>query len=346
MSNDLRFIKACRREPVDRTPVWFMRQAGRYMAEYRKLREKHSILELCRNPQLAAEVTMQPINRFDLDAAIIFADILLPLPVMGVDFEFAKGEGPRVHHPIREPKDIESLGPGDPENELSYVFDSLKLVRKQLPSHIALIGFAGAPFTLASYMIEGGHSRNFIHTKQLMYHHPKSWHALMEIVVEVTSRYLKGQIQAGAQALQLFDSWIGALGPDDYQTFVLPHSRAIFQSLKDFDIPTIHFGTGTSGFLSLMKEAGGTVQSIDWRIPLDRAWEEIGYDRAIQGNLDPLTLLGDSSILQQRVHEVLDRAGGRQGHIFNLGHGFIPQTPVPHVEKVVDWVHAFPVTEK
>lgn len=311
------------------------------MREYRRLREQHSMLDLCRNPELAAEVTMQPIQRFDLDAAIIFADILLPLPVMGVEFEFAAGEGPRIHRPIRSWDDVEQLHPGEPESELAFVCEAIQLVRTRLPEEVALIGFAGAPFTLASYMIEGGYSRSFQRTKELMYGHPQAWESLMEVLVEVTSRYLRAQIGAGAEAVQLFDSWVGALGPDDYESFVLPYSKRVFDSLEDMPVPTIHFGTGTGGFLNLMREAGGRVQSIDWRIPLGQAWKTIGYDRSIQGNLDPIALFAPKELLKRRVHTVLAQASGRPGHIFNLGHGFLPTTPVEHVEWVVDLVHAY-----
>ncbi len=336
-----RFLRACRREEVDCTPVWFMRQAGRYMEEYRKLREEYSMIELCKNPELATQVTLQPIRRFDLDAAIIFADILLPLPGMGVDFEFAVGEGPRIHRPVDTAEEVNRLHVGDPEEALSFVFDALRMVRSELDSEIALIGFAGAPFTIASYMIEGGYSRNFLKTKAMMYSNSGSWHRMMEILAEVTCRYLKAQIEAGAQAVQLFDSWIGALGADDYQKYVLPYSKFIFDSLKGSSVPTIHFGTGTAGFLDLMSQAGGTVQSVDWRIPLDQAWETVGTDLAIQGNLDPAAMMGGVEELEEKVHTVLEKAGGRPGHIFNLGHGFFPQTPIPNVEAVINWVHGF-----
>lgn len=311
------------------------------MEEYRALRAKYSMLELCRNPELATEVTLQPIQRFDLDAAIIFADILLPLPGIGVDFEFAPGEGPRIHRPVDSEGEVNRLEVGEPEEALSFVFEALRMVRRELDSRIALIGFAGAPFTIASYMIEGGYSRNFLKTKGMMYSNSGSWHRLMEILAEVTSRYLKAQIEAGAQAVQLFDSWIGALGADDYQQYVFPYSKYVFDSLKEFPVPTIHFGTGTAGFLDLMRKAGGLVQSVDWRIPLDQAWNAVGTDVAIQGNLDPAAMMGSLEGLEEKVHAVLQHAGGRPGHIFNLGHGFFPQTPVPHVELVIDWVHRY-----
>ena len=337
--NDCRFLRACRREPVDCTPVWFMRQAGRYLPEYRKVREKHTLLEICADPELAKEVTLQPIRRFDLDAAIIFADILLPLKCFGVEFDFVAGEGPRIFHPVRGAQDLERLGVGNPKQDLSFVFEAIRLVRDALDSKVALIGFAGAPFTVASYVIEGSYSRNFLQTKLLMYKHPEVWRALMEIISEVTLRYLKAQIEAGAQAIQLFDSWVGCLQPDDYLNYVLPYSRGIFESLKQYNIPLIHFGTGTATFLELMQEAGGTVMSVDWRLDLDQVWKRLGDNVAVQGNLDPVALFGDSIELEKKVDMILDQAQGRLGHIFNLGHGFLPQTPIESVEKIVQWVH-------
>jgi uroporphyrinogen decarboxylase len=323
-----------------------MRQAGRYMKEYRELRAKYSMLELCKSPELATQVTLQPIRRFDLDAAIIFADILLPLPGIGVDFEFAVGEGPRIHRPVDTDEEVTRLHVGEPEEALSFVFDALRMVRSELDPEIALIGFAGAPFTIASYMIEGGYSRNFLKTKSLMYSKSGSWQRLMEILAEVTSRYLKAQIEAGAQVVQLFDSWIGALGADDYEKYVLPYSKYVFDSLKEQSVPTIHFGTGTAGFLDLMRKAGGSVQSVDWRIPLDQAWELLGTDVAIQGNLDPAAMMGCVEELELKVNTVLQKAGGRPGHIFNLGHGFFPQTPVNNVEAVINWVHGYEADER
>lgn len=336
-----RFLKACRLEPVDRTPVWFMRQAGRYMEEYRRLRRRYGMLELCRNPELAAEVTLQPIRRFEPDAAIIFADILLPLPPLGVEFEFAAGEGPRIHRPLRDPADVARLRPVVPEESLGFVMEALRLVRAELDPRIALIGFAGAPFTLASYMIEGGHSRHFLATKRLMYEEPDAWRNLMSVLTRTTVDYLRAQAAAGAQALQLFDSWVGALDPDDYREFVMPYSAGVFRSLEDLGIPLIHFGTGTAGFLESIREAGGSVIGVDWRVPLDEAWRRVGYDRAIQGNLDPLALMAPRPILKGKVEAVLNRAAGRPGHVFNLGHGFLPETPVDNVSAVIDWVRDY-----
>ncbi len=339
MRNESRFLKACKKQQTDCTPVWFMRQAGRYLSEYRKLREQYSMLEMVRNPELAAEVTMQPLRRFDLDAAIIFADILLPLPLIGVDFSFVEGVGPRIHHPLRDPRDVEHLREGDPEVELRFVADTVSLVRQDLDPGQALIGFAGAPFTLASYIIEGGHSRNYLETKSFMYSFPDSWKLLMDVLTRVTIRYLEMQVRAGVDAVQLFDSWVGALSPDDYIKYAQPFTSRIFSALADYSVPLIHFGTGTSGFLREMRKAGGTVQSVDWRIPLGAAWEIVGFDSAIQGNLDPLAMMAPEEVLERKVEEVLHQAGARNGHIFNLGHGFLPQTPVKNVELVVNLVH-------
>lgn len=333
-----RFLKACRREPVDCTPVWFMRQAGRYMVEYRRLREKHSILELCKTPELAAQVTLQPIDRFALDAAIIFADILLPLEPMGLSLEFAEGEGPIIHNPVRDRAAVDRLKVID-DTELQYVMDAISLTRKMLAGRVPLIGFAGAPFTLASYAIEGGSSRNYIHTKQMMYREPETWHRLMDKFARVITGYLRRQIKAGAQAVQLFDSWVGCLSAGDYAEYVMPHVQLIFEGLNHEGVPLIHFGTGTTAILKAMRQAGGDVIGIDWRIPIDEAWAMVGYDRAVQGNLDPVTLFGPISEIERRVTDILRRAAGRPGHIFNLGHGILPNTPVENVAATIDLVH-------
>ena len=333
-----RFLKACRREPVDCTPVWFMRQAGRYMAEYRALRAKHSILELCKTPELAAQVTLQPIDRFPLDAAIIFADILLPLEPMGLSLEFAQGEGPVIHNPVRDQADVERLNVID-GGELDYVAEAIRQARRALNGRVPLIGFAGAPFTLASYAIEGGSSRNYLLTKQLMYCEPKAWHQLMDKFARVITGYLRRQIKAGAQAIQLFDSWVGCLSVGDYVEYVLPHVQLIFEGLKREGVPMIHFGTGTSAMLRQMREAGGDVIGVDWRIHLDEAWATVGHDVAVQGNLDPLTLFAPLHEIERRVADILRRAGGRPGHIFNLGHGILPTTPIEHVAATIDMVH-------
>ena len=333
-----RFLKACRREPVDCTPVWFMRQAGRYMKEYQAVRAKHSILDVCKTPELAAQVTLQPIDRFPLDAAIIFADILLPLEPMGLSLTFTEGEGPVIKNPVRDRAAVERLKPIDGD-ELRYVEEAIKQARTALAGKVPLIGFAGAPFTLASYAIEGGSSRNFIMTKQFMYREPEAWHKLMDKLARVVTGYLRRQIRAGAQAVQLFDSWVGCLSPGDYAEYVLPHVQLIFEGLKREHVPTIHFGTGTSGLLTLMKEAGGTVIGVDWRVHLDEAWATVGHDVAVQGNLDPVVLFAPLHEIERRVEDILRRVGGRPGHIFNLGHGILPNTPVESVTAAAEFVH-------
>lgn len=335
-----RFLRACCREPVDCTPVWFMRQAGRYMAEYRSLRAKHSILELCKTPELAVQVTLQPVERFPLDAAIIFADILLPLEAMGLSLDFADGEGPVIHNPIRDRGSVEQLKVVDHE-ELSYVAEAVSLTCQALNGRVPLIGFAGAPFTLASYAIEGGGSRTYVLTKQLMYREPDVWHRLLDKLARVVTGYLRRQIRAGAQAIQLFDSWVGCLAPGDYEEYVLPHVQLIFEGLKRERVPLIYFGTGTSAILRQMRQAGSDVIGIDWRIHLDEAWTAVGHDVAVQGNLDPMVLFAPLHEIERRVEDILRRAAGRPGHIFNLGHGILPNTPVEHVSAVVDMVHKF-----
>ncbi len=334
-----RFLRACRREPVDRTPVWFMRQAGRYMAEYRALRTKHTLLELCRTPELALEVTMQPLRAFAFDAAILFADILLPLAPMGASFEFAKGEGPVIHEPIRTRAQIDALRVIDPREDLAYVLEAVRLIRREIDGKTPLIGFAGGPFTLASYLVEGGRSSHFVLTKKLMYSDPESWHALCRTLSAVVLALLDAQIDAGAQAVQLFDSWVGQLSPDDYETFVAPHMRGILQPLMKRGVPVIHFGTGTATLLEAQRDAGGTVIGVDWRTPLDDAWRRLGDGVAVQGNMDPTLLLAPRDVLLKGAKRVLDKAANRNGHIFNLGHGILPETPVENVAAVVDFVH-------
>ena len=340
-----RFLRACRRQPVDRTPVWFMRQAGRYMAEYRAVRAKHSLLEICSQPDLAAEVTLQPVRALGVDAAILFADILLPLIPMGIQLEFAAGEGPVIHNPIRAPADVAALCPVDPHESLGHVLEAVRLVRRELDGQTPLIGFAGAPFTLASYIIEGGPSRNYVKAKCLMYGDPQTWHALMGKLARAVADYLTAQVEAGAQAVQLFDSWVGALSPDDYGEYVLPHSQLILREVSATGVPVIHFGTDTATLLPLMKEAGGDVIGLDWRTPLDWGWEQFGPDTAVQGNLDPVALFAPRPELERRVRTILEQAAGRPGHIFNLGHGILPKTPVENVKAVVEMVHEFSVRE-
>lgn len=334
-----RFLKACRREAVDCTPIWLMRQAGRYMAEYRRLRETYTILEIIKTPELAVEVTMQPINAFDLDAAIIFADILPPLEAMGLSLEFIRGEGPVIHNPLRDLDDVAALRVPDPRESLSFTLEAIRLARGELTDRVPLIGFSGAPFTLASYAIEGGSTRNYKKAKSLMYNQPEAWSQLMDKLATMVGDYLKAQAEAGAQVLQLFDSWVGALGPADYARYVLPYSRRAIQTAQSSGVPVIHFGTGTSGILDLIKEAGGDVIGVDWRINLADAWLQLGDDVAIQGNLDPVVLFGPLRELERHVSEILAQADGRPGHIFNLGHGILPQTPVEHVAALVDMVH-------
>lgn len=334
-----RFLRACRREPVDCTPVWFMRQAGRYMAEYRAIREKRTLLQICKAPELATEVTLQPVRAHGVDAAILFADILLPLEPMGAPFEFAQGEGPVVHEPVRTPADIERLRVIEPEEGLGYVLEAIRLIRRELDGKTPLIGFAGAPFTLASYLVEGGKSSHYQRTKRLMYSDPEAWNALMSKLAEVVRRYLRAQVEAGAQAIQVFDSWVGALGPQDYQEYIAPHMRHILQDVQQTGVPVIHFGTGTATLLELQRDAGGTVIGVDWRLPLDEAHRRLGDGVALQGNLDPLLLLAPWSVLEPRVRDVVRRGKGAAGHIFNLGHGIVPETPPEAVRRVVELVH-------
>lgn len=311
------------------------------MKEYREIRKIHSILSICKTPELAAQVTLQPIERFNLDAAIIFADILLPLEPMGIQLEFAKGEGPVIHNPVRDAMDVEALKPFEPEEKTPFVMEAIRIVRRELEGKVPLIGFCGAPFTLASYIIEGGHSDHYLLTKRMMLHAPSVWKGLMTKLAEAMAGYLRAQIRAGAQAVQIFDSWVGCLNPEDYRKHVLPYSRRMIDDLKKEGVPIIHFGTGTSGFLDLMVEAGGNVIGVDWRINLDEAWNRIGTDVAIQGNLDPAVLFGPMNEIERRVQDILRRAGGRPGHIFNLGHGILPDTPVENVSAVVEMVHQF-----
>jgi len=335
-----RFLRACRREPVDATPVWFMRQAGRYMPEYRAVREKYTLLEICQQPALAAEVSLQPVRSLGVDAAILFADILLPAISLGVGLRFAKGEGPVIEHPVRSMSDVQRLRRVSPETDLAYVMETLKVLRREL-NGLPLIGFSGAPFTLASYLIEGGASRDFARTKTMMYSAPEAWHALMDKLSTVLASYLVAQVGAGAQALQVFDSWIGALSPQDYIDFVQPYSRRVLDCAQATGVPVIHFGTGTSTLLPAMKAAGGSVIGLDWRIALDDGWSLLGDDVAVQGNLDPAVLLADRPVIETRVRDVLRRAAGRPGHIFNLGHGILQNTPVENARAAVDMVHEF-----
>jgi uroporphyrinogen decarboxylase len=334
-----RFLRACRRESVDATPVWFMRQAGRYMEEYRAIRKRHSLLEICKQPELACEVTLQPVRAHGVDAAILFADILLPLEPMGAPFEFAAGEVPVIHHPVRTRADVEAIRVIDPEDGLGYVLEAIRLIRKELDGKTPLIGFAGAPFTLASYLIEGGKSSHYAITKRMMYREPSVWHLLMSKLAETVRVYLRAQVAAGAQAVQLFDSWVGSLSPSDYREFIQPHVRAILKDLESTGVPVIHFGTDTATLLELQLEAGGTVIGVDFRTPLDQAMRRLGDGVAVQGNLDPLLLDAPRALLTRRIDEILSSVGGRNGHVFNLGHGILPETSPDAVKFVTDYVH-------
>ena len=335
-----RFLRACRRQPVDCTPVWFMRQAGRYMAAYQALRQRYSLLDLCKTPELAAEVTLQPIRRLPVDAAIVFTDLLIPLEPMGARLVFALNEGPVIENPVRSASDVRALRMVDPQADLAFTLEAIRMVCRELDGKVPLIGFAGAPFTLASYLIEGGGSRHYIQTKQLMYHQPEAWHGLLDKLASVATAFLQAQIAAGAQAVQLFDSWVGCLSPEDYRRYVLPYTTQVIGGLRDAGAPVIHFGTGTAMLLDAMREAGSDVIGVDWRIPLDDAWRRIGPDVGIQGNLDPVALFAPLPEIERRVNDILERAGNRPGHIFNLGHGILPETPVEHVQAVADLVHA------
>jgi len=333
-------LRACRCEPTDYTPVWLMRQAGRYMREYRELRARHSFLDVCKTPELAADVTLRAVDRLGVDAAIIFADILLILEPLGVGIRYAKADGPVIDNPVRTDDDIKNLREPDADELCPYVCDALRLTRRALDPDVALIGFAGAPFTVASYLIEGHGSRHYRYTKSMMHRTPAAWHALMGHLVRTLTGYLNCQIAAGAQVVQLFDSWVGCLSPDDYREFVLPHSRALIDGLTE-GVPVIHFGTGTGTFIEDIRDAGGDVIGVDWRVRLDQAWARIGHDRAIQGNLDPTALFAGPTEIRRRAREILDQAAGRPGHIFNLGHGIQVDTPVYNVHTLIDAVHEY-----
>jgi len=309
------------------------------MSEYRALRQRYSLLDLCRTPDLATEVTLQPVHRIEVDAAILFSDLLLPLEPMGIRFDFVAGEGPAIENPLRSEADLAAVRLFEPRESLSYVLEAIGQIKRALGGQIPLIGFAGAPFTLASYAIEGGHSASFAHTKALMYGYPAAWHGFCEKLADVIGDYLVAQIEAGVDVVQVFDSWVGALNARDYREFILPHTRRIFERVAPYNVPTIHFGVGTGAILPDLRDAGGDVIGADWRTPLDAAWEQIGYDRAIQGNLDPTLLLGPIDRIVAGADDVLERAGGRPGHIFNLGHGILPMTPVEHVQALARYVH-------
>ncbi len=335
-----RFLDACRRRPTDVRPVWFMRQAGRYLKPYRDIRAKNSILDICKRPDLAAEVTLQPIEILDVDAAIIFADLLLPVEPMGLKLEFRAGEGPHIDNPVRDSNDVDSLSISNTD-DLGYVGESIQLVTRALAGKVPVIGFTGAPFTLASYMIEGGPSKNYLQTKRLMYSDETLWRRLMGKIVDVLGPFAIMQVANGARAIQVFDSWVGALSPDDYVRYVAPYSRALIERIRSTGVPVIHFGTGASGFFRELHAAGGDVMGVDWRVNIDQAWMDISYRSAVQGNLDPVALFAPLPELKAKIHELLKRTGTRPGHIFNLGHGILPETPVENVKATVQIVRDF-----
>lgn len=337
LSNSV-FLKACRGEAVPYTPIWLMRQAGRYMPEYRAARARKEFLELCKTPELAAEVTVTAAERLGVDAAIIFADILLVLEPMGMELEYSRSDGPVIHNPVRKADDIDRLRELNDATTLEFVFEAIRQTRSALRSDLPLIGFSGAPFTLASYMIEGGGSKNYALSKSLMYRDTGAWHALMSLISRALVKYLNAQIEAGVQAVQLFDSWVGCLGPEDYRKFVLPHTRSVITNITP-GVPVIHFGTGTSSLLELMRSAGGDVIGLDWRVRLDDAWQRIGYDVGVMGNLDPVVLFATKDYVRSEAKKILAQAQGRPGHIFNLGHGILPETPVDNVIALVEAVH-------
>lgn len=341
MTSEDRFLAACRRQAVDRTPVWFMRQAGRCLPAYRELRRSYDLLTLAKTPELSTRITLMPVDTLKVDGAVLFADIMLPIEGMGVALEIQPEVGPVIDRPIRDQAGVEALQIREAEEATPYVFEAIRLARRELAGgKAALIGFSGAPFTLACYLIEGRPSRDYGTAKSLMFSEPKIWHALLAKLSEVIVRYLRAQVQAGAQVVQLFDSWIGALSPADYEEYVLPHTQAIFDGLKDLAVPTIHFGTGTAGLLERLARAGGDVISLDWRVALEEGWARVGFDRGIQGNLDPMLLLAPWSRIERGVDEVLKQADRRPGHIFNLGHGVLPETPYENLTRVVELVHS------
>jgi uroporphyrinogen decarboxylase len=340
MSGATRLLSACLRKPVDRTPVWFLRQAGRYMPEYRAVRKHHSLVEICKQPALAAEVTITAAEKLDVDAAIIFADLLLPFESMGLNFEFQAGEGPVIHSPVRNAGDVARLRT-DRASELGYVAEAIERVVAHFKDRLGIIGFCGAPFTLASYMIEGGGSRNYVHTKTLMYRQPDAWRMLLDKLATVLREFARQQVEAGADVIQIFDSWAGALSVEDYREFVLPITKSLVRDVQSFGVPVIYFGVDTASLLPAMRETGADVLGLDWRTPLDKAWRELDYSCAVQGNLDPIALFAEPELICKRVRHILDQAAGRPGHIFNLGHGIVPETPGENVQAVVEFVRKY-----
>jgi uroporphyrinogen decarboxylase len=337
MTGATRLVRACLRRSVDRTPVWFLRQAGRYMPEYQAVRKHHSLLDICKRPALAAEVTITAAEKLDVDAAIIFADLLLPFECMGLNFEFQAGEGPVIHSPVRTAADVARLRT-DRASELGYVAEAIQRVTAHFKDRVGMIGFCGAPFTLASYMIEGSGSRNYVHTKTLMYRQPDAWRLLLEKLATVLREFARQQVEAGADVIQIFDSWAGALGMEDYREFVLPVTKLLVRDVQALGVPVIYFGVDTASLLPVMRETGADVLGLDWRAPLGKAWRELDYACAVQGNLDPITLFAEPELIRRRVRQILDEADGRAGHIFNLGHGIVPETPVENVQAVVKFV--------
>jgi uroporphyrinogen decarboxylase len=335
-----RFVRACLRKPVDRTPVWFLRQAGRYMQEYRDVRKHHTLVEICKQPEIAAEVTITAAEKLGVDAAIIFADLLLPLEPMGLPFEFQAGEGPVVHHPVRTAENVKALRT-DRAGDLAYVARAIEKVAAHFGERLGVIGFCGAPYTLASYMIEGGGSRNYVHTKRMMYRDPLAWNSLLDKLVAVLTEYCRLQVQAGADVIQIFDSWVGSLGLADYRDYAFEASKRLVRAVQGMGVPVIYFGVETAGLLTQMAATGADVIGLDWRQPLDGGWREVGQAHAVQGNLDPITLFAPLEVIELRVKEILRAAGGRPGHIFNLGHGIVPETPVESVQAVVRMVREF-----
>jgi uroporphyrinogen decarboxylase len=333
------FLRAARRLPVDRTPVWFMRQAGRTLPEYRALRERWTLLEMCANAELCAEVTLQPMRRMPLDAAVMFGDIMLPLQGIGIDLDIVEKVGPVIKTPIRDMAAVRALRPLEPEQDVRPALDAVRIVRRELAPTRAVVGFAGAPFTLASYLVEGKPTRDFTHTKALMYGAPDVWHALLDRLADVAIAFLRANVAAGADAVQLFDSWVGALSAPDYVTYVQPHTRRIFAALRELDVPLVHFGTNTAHLVDEMKDDGASVMGLDWRVPIDVSWARIGHDLGVQGNLDPATLFAPWPAVEAAALDVLRRVGTRPGHVFNLGHGLLPATPLDHIMRLVDLVH-------
>ncbi|HIE06881.1 MAG TPA: uroporphyrinogen decarboxylase [Desulfarculaceae bacterium] len=341
MKDDYRFLRACRRQDVDCTPVWMMRQAGRYLPEYRELRKKYSFWEMCRTPELAVEVTLQPLRRMEIDAAILFSDILVPLVPMGAAIEFYEGKGPVVEKPIRSAADLASLKVIDANETVPFVMEAIRILRRELDGKVPLIGFSGAPFTLASYLVEGGGSKQYQHVKTLMYANPEVFHKLMDMISDTVISYLSAQIEAGAQVVQLFDSWVGCLGPLDYAEYVYPYNRKIFDALEVYDVPKIHFANQASTLLDQVVAAGGDIIGLDWRQDLKKAWDLIGPNHGVQGNFEPIALFAPIPEIRKRVKRIIEQAENRNGHIFNLGHGILPTTPIDHAKAMIDAVHEF-----